>query len=75
MERRSALKNLGGLLVLPSMGFMAADTPKKPALRIAHLTDIHLKNEFGAPDKFIKCLHHLQGQSPKVDLIVNVPSK
>jgi len=71
MERRSAIKNLGGLLVLPSLGFMAMDNQKKPALRIAHITDVHLKNEFGAPDKFIKCLHHLQEQSPKVDIILN----
>ncbi|TCD00290.1 metallophosphoesterase [Pedobacter frigidisoli] len=71
MERRSAIKNLGGILLLPSLGFNVAQDLKKPVLRIAHITDVHLKNEFGAPDKFIKCLHHLQSQSPKVDLILN----
>lgn len=71
MERRSAIKNLGGLLILPSLGFSASENAKMPALRIAHITDVHLKNEFGAPEKFIKCLHHLQSQSPKVDLILN----
>ncbi|GGE46974.1 3',5'-cyclic AMP phosphodiesterase CpdA [Pedobacter psychrotolerans] len=71
MERRLALKNLGGLLLLPSLGIDATEPPKKPVLRIAHITDVHLKNDFGAPDKFIKCLHHLQAQLPKVDLILN----
>ena len=67
MERRSALKNIGGLLLAPGLGLSYA----KPALRIAHLTDIHLKNQFGAPDKFVKCLHHVQQQNPKPDLILN----
>ena len=71
MERRSAIKNLSGLLFLPSFGFKAIENEKKSALRVAHLTDVHLKNELGAPEKFIKCLHHLQAQSPRVDLILN----
>ncbi len=70
MERRSALKNIGGLLAVPALsGVYTAG--KQPALRIAHLTDIHLKNELGAPAKFVKCLHHVQQQTPKVDMIMN----
>lgn len=44
---------------------------KKPVLRVAHMTDIHLKNQFNAPARFARCLHHLQAQLPKVDLILN----
>ncbi|MEO6632981.1 MAG: metallophosphoesterase [Mucilaginibacter sp.] len=71
MQRRSVLKNLGGLLLipaLPSFGAIAAD--KKPVLRVAHLTDIHLKDKWEAPTRFAKCLHHVQ-QQPGVDFILN----
>lgn len=71
MQRRSALKNIGGLLLAPTLGFGNIIDPKKNVLRIAHLTDVHLKNKFDAPAKFVKCLHHLQQQSPKPDLILN----
>lgn len=71
MERRSALKNIGGILLAPSVVTAASNTGKKPVLRVAHLTDVHLKDEFGAPAKFVKCLHHVQQQMPKVDMILN----
>ena len=71
MERRSALKNLGGLLLVPSLTFGSETTKKKRSLRIAHITDVHLKDKFGAPAKFAKCLHHLQQQNPKPDLVLN----
>jgi Icc protein len=69
MERRSAIKNIGGLLLAPAL--ISGVTDKQRVLRIAHLTDIHLKNQFGAPAKFVKCLHHVQQQTPKVDFILN----
>ncbi|GAA4197683.1 metallophosphoesterase [Pedobacter jeongneungensis] len=71
MERRSALKNIGGLFLLPTLSKVSLPTEKKPVLRVAHITDVHLKNQFNAPARFAKCLHHLQAQSPKVDLILN----
>jgi 3',5'-cyclic AMP phosphodiesterase CpdA len=72
MERRGLIKQLGGLVLLPSLVFgKAAARSHKPALRIAHITDVHLKNDFGAPAKFSRCLRHIQQQSPKVDLILN----
>lgn len=40
-------------------------------MRIAHITDVHLKNQFDAPARFTKCLKHLQQQTPKVDFILN----
>ncbi len=71
MERRSALKNIGGLFLLPTLSKVSLSTEKKPFLRVAHITDVHLKNQFNAPARFAKCLHHLQAQFPKVDLILN----
>ncbi len=44
---------------------------KKRVLRIAHLTDVHLKNEYDAPSRFARCLHHVQQQNPKVDFVMN----
>ena len=72
MERRSALKSLGGLLLAPALTFGSnrPDTAKA-VLRVAHLTDVHLKNKFDAPARFAKCLHHVQRQSPGVDFILN----
>jgi Icc protein len=72
MNRRTILKSLGALglaSALPAGNLKAAVA--KPVLRIAHLTDVHLKNDLGAPAKYVKCLHHVQEQSPKVDLILN----
>ncbi len=71
MKRRSALKNLGGALLLPGVATASTLTFQKPVLRIAHLTDIYLKNDLGAPAKFERCLHHVQNQDPKVDFILN----
>ncbi|MEB0249906.1 MULTISPECIES: metallophosphoesterase [unclassified Mucilaginibacter] len=71
MERRAALKNIGGLLLAPALALPAVAADSRSVLRIAHLTDIHLKNKFDAPKRFEKCLHHVQKQSPKVDLILN----
>ena len=69
MERRTALKNIGGLLLVPALRDI--NISKQPALRIAHLTDVHLKDQFDAPAKYVKCLHHVQQQMPKVDMILN----
>jgi 3',5'-cyclic AMP phosphodiesterase CpdA len=72
MKRRSALKNIGGLLLAPALPFgNVPDTNEKPVLRVAHLTDVHLKNKFDAPSRFTRCLRHMQEQSPRVDFILN----
>lgn len=44
MERRTALKSIGGLLLLPSIGIASSSVLKKPVLRVAHITDVHLKS-------------------------------
>ncbi|NVM62589.1 3',5'-cyclic AMP phosphodiesterase CpdA [Mucilaginibacter sp. SG538B] len=71
MERRSALKNIGGLLLAPSLALGNTTPAAKPSLRIAHITDVHLKDKFDAPARFTRCLHHLQQQTPKVDMVLN----
>ncbi len=72
MKRRNALTGIGGLLLAPTLAFNEKKSIiDKPVLRLAHITDVHLKNEFNAPTRFTKCLQHIQEQSPKVDFIVN----
>jgi 3',5'-cyclic AMP phosphodiesterase CpdA len=71
MKRRSALKNIGGLLLAPSLSLPGLAAGTGQVIRIAHLTDIHLKNQFDAPARFTRCLHHMEQQSPKVDLVLN----
>ena len=70
MQRRTLLKNLGGLALIPAFPFKNLPVDKKPVLRIAHLTDVHLKDKWDAPARFVKCLHHVQ-QQPGVDMILN----
>ncbi len=71
MERRSVIKGLSGLALLTAIDFGLINDEKKPVLRLAHITDVHLKNDLGAPAKFIKCLHHVQQQTPKVNFILD----
>ncbi len=71
MERRTLIKSLGGLLLMPSLAIGHTISAEKPVLRFAHLTDIHLKDEFDAPARFAKCLHKLQQTEPKLDFILN----
>lgn len=70
MDRRNALKNIGGLALIPALPVGITTKKTKPVLRIAHLTDIHLKDKWNAPARFTKCLHHVQ-QQPDVDFILN----
>ncbi|MFY0254769.1 metallophosphoesterase family protein [Chitinophaga sp. 30R24] len=71
MERRSLIKRMGGLLLAPAIPYQHIITKSTPVLRIAHLTDIHLKDEWNAPERLRQCLHHVQQQSPKVDFVLN----
>lgn len=78
MQRRSAIKTLAGALIAPALplnfpfsGRHSTDHPAAPVLRLAHLTDVHLKDEWDAPAHFRACLHHVQSQQPKVDFILN----
>ena len=71
MKRRSLIKGLGAAAIAPSLSFTSPQKIKEPVLRVAHITDVHLKDDLGAPKKFERCLHHIQQHSPKVDLILN----
>lgn len=57
-------------MLAPALSFKKAPEKAKPILRVAHITDVHLKDQFNAPARFAKCLHHIQNQ-PNVDFILN----
>lgn len=84
MQRRSLIKSLGGLMLLPAVAKVGVPGSRNVgvesaygrmgathALRIAHITDVHLKGELDAPRHFADCLKHINSQEKKVDLILN----
>lgn len=77
MKRRELLKNIGlaaGTIAL-SGGSVSA-TPaeeqkpkKKRVLRIAHITDVHIRPEHDAPNRFARCMDEIKRH--KVDFFLN----
>lgn len=78
-QRRNFLKGAGllsasSLLAFANLSAFAAEKNKKNikrALRIAHLTDIHLLNEANPKAAFAKVLKDVNTLSDKPDLIIN----
>lgn len=70
MKRRTLLQQAGllgaGLLSGISRSFGAPDnaTAKRPVLRIAHVTDIHIRPDLDAPARFRKCMAELRRHQP-----------
>lgn len=68
ISRRDVLAASATGLVLPSIGI--ASPARRRKLRIAHLTDIHVLPEKGAPKGMEAALEHAQGQKDKPQMIV-----
>lgn len=66
ISRRGVIGTAAGLLAVASA---RADSNRKRVLRIAHLTDVHLKPERGSPNGFTACLRHVQSLKDKPDII------
>jgi 3',5'-cyclic-AMP phosphodiesterase len=75
MHRRDVVRQLGAGLTSLAVINQATAQPlaAEPAraLRIAHLTDVHVQPLVGAAKGFQKCLHHVQNMADKPDLIIN----
>ncbi|CAG5017385.1 3',5'-cyclic adenosine monophosphate phosphodiesterase CpdA [Dyadobacter sp. CECT 9275] len=74
MQRRNLLKGIGliaGGFALPELTLAKGEKDAEPVLRIAHLTDIHIKKGIRAALGFEKCLHHVQNLPDKPDMIIN----
>lgn len=46
-------------------------TQKRPVLEIAHFTDVHIRTEYNALNRFTKTIQHLKKNYPKVDFVIN----
>ena len=75
MKRRSFLSNIPfGISAIAagdrlSNGEKKPNARKKPALTVAHITDVHIRPEENIPQRFKKCLEEIK--SKKVDFFLN----
>ncbi len=74
MKRRELLKDIaltaGTFTVGSSVAFATEQKQKKKTvLRIAHITDIHIRPEHNAPDRFLKCMEEVKKH--KIDFFLN----
>jgi 3',5'-cyclic AMP phosphodiesterase CpdA len=73
MKRRDLLRNLslatGAIATGATPADAAENKKKKKLLRIAHITDVHIRPEHDAPARFLKCLEEIKKQ--KVDFFLN----
>ncbi len=71
MNRRNWLKNTGivtgAAIVVPEK--IVANKKKKAVLTVAHITDVHIRNQDDAPNRFKKCLEDVKKH--KLDFILN----
>lgn len=73
MKRRDFIISSAALssatLIKPS-SVLSNEAKKKP-IRVAHLTDMHVKPDKNIEEAVVKAMHHAQQQTPKIDFIVN----
>lgn len=71
LSRRDLLAATATGILLPNPAGAAKPTPgRKRAIRIAHLTDIHVQPERAAPKGMAAALAHAQSQKSKPDMIL-----
>ncbi len=78
MLAASGLASLGAAagLMLPGRALGAPSAPRAPragrtrSIRLAHMTDIHVQPEKRAGEGLAACLHHVQSQKDRPDLIL-----
>src|SRR5688572_22904383 len=73
MQRSTFLKSTAAVIggsMLPGMS-IAGESHKPSKIRLAFLTDIHVKHGIGAEAGMVKALHHAQSLKPKVDFVIN----
>jgi 3',5'-cyclic AMP phosphodiesterase CpdA len=76
MKRRELLKYIGltaGTVALSGSASIVSAAEQsyksKRVLRIAHITDVHIRPEENAPDRFVKCLEEIKKH--KIDFFLN----
>jgi Icc protein len=73
MKRRDFIGNSAGLgaVVLTNPSAILTTQIKKPPIRVAHLTDIHIKPGKDIEASVAKAMHHAQILVPEIDFIIN----
>ena len=73
MKRRDFIGNSAGLgaVVLTTPSAILTTQIKKPPIRVAHLTDIHIKPGKDIEASVAKAMHHAQILVPEIDFIIN----
>jgi 3',5'-cyclic-AMP phosphodiesterase len=72
VSRRSFMQTTGLAVAAAGLpGHLAAQPESSIALRIAHLTDVHLLPEGPSVEGFTQALRQIHAAWPKVDLIIN----
>ncbi|HMS55152.1 MAG TPA: metallophosphoesterase [Fimbriimonadaceae bacterium] len=69
LSRRDLLVASSAGVLLPNLSLAAPNPARKRRLRIAHLTDIHVQPEKGAPKGMEAALIHAQSQKDKPNVI------
>ncbi len=76
MKRRELIKNIGltaGIITLGGTASVAMaeelNNKRKKILRIAHITDVHIRPEHDAPNRFRRCLAEIKKH--KIDFFLN----
>jgi 3',5'-cyclic AMP phosphodiesterase CpdA len=72
MKRNDFLKSLSltaGTLALTGTASASAKAKKKPALTIAHITDVHIRPDENVPARYVQCLEEIKKR--KVDFFLN----
>ncbi len=72
LGRRKFLQAAAGLAGAAGLGWptKALANERKRAIRVAHLTDVHVQPELRADEGMIACLRHVQALKDKPDLIL-----
>ncbi|TMI94174.1 MAG: metallophosphoesterase [Bacteroidetes bacterium] len=73
MKRRDFISNSAGrsAVVLTNPSAIVTTQIKKPPIRVAHLTDIHIKPGKDIEASVAKAMHHAQILVPEIDFIIN----
>ncbi|NLU92151.1 metallophosphoesterase family protein [Chitinophaga sp. Ak27] len=73
MNRRDILKHSGllaaGTLLGPAAVKAADNSKRSPVLTVAHITDVHIREDLDAPARFKKCLEEIKKK--KIDFFLN----
>jgi Icc protein len=73
MNRRDILKHTGLMAASTLLGPVAikaaTGSKRKPVLTVAHITDVHIRQDENAPERFKKCLEEIKKK--KIDFFLN----